>query len=105
MRNCKYKVGNIYIFSTMSEYQGGYSNIVVRVDNCVLVFGGLDLQDDNIPNDVIWVYNLYTEQWRMHRIPDKESAPPAISGACAEIIRGDVYMFGGKNIATDCKIN
>ena len=78
--------------------------MAVRVNNCVLVFGGMDLQYTPIHSHVIWVYNLYTEQWRMHRIPDKESAP-ALRAACAEMIGSDVYVFGGYDMRRKCMQN
>ena len=44
---------------------------------------------------MIWIYNLYTEQWKKHIILDTEKAPRAICCACAAVIESVVYVFGG----------
>ena len=45
--------------------------------------------------NVIWVYNLYTEQWKKLTIPQGSTLPAKRYRVCAVAIRSDVYMFGG----------
>ena len=75
------------------------SHVAVNVDHYILVFSGTqrNMHDHYIrmPLNVIWVYNLYTEQWRRRMIPQGSTLPAKTYGACAVAIRSDVYMFGG----------
>ena len=65
--------------------------MAVRLEHNILIIGG---QWNS--NNVIWTYNLYTEQWKKHVIVNKNHAPPETLCACAVAIEQDVYMFGGK---------
>ena len=75
------------------------SHVAVNVDHYILVFSGIQWNMHNhfirMPLNVIWVYNLYTEQWRRRMIPQGSTLPAKTYGACAVAIRSDVYMFGG----------
>ena len=52
---------------------------VVHLDNYVVIIGGFCKYCELLPTDVIWMYNLYTEEWRKQIIPkhviDKQGAP------------------------------
>ena len=52
-----------------------------------------------VSTHVIWMFNLYIDQWSKHHIPGRKSAPPALAYACAAAIDIDIYMFGGLNTA------
>ena len=64
----------------------------VRVENCIIVVGGCAKS-----MHTIWIYNIYTEQWRKHEITDDEVVPPTTCGSCVVTIDEDVYVFGGWN--------
>ena len=73
-------------------------HVAVNMDHYILVFSGkFDVLTDNRPLDLheIWAYNLYTERWRKHVIPQGQTVPATRIWACAVVIRSDVYMFGG----------
>ena len=65
----------------------------VRINNYIVVIGGISMFND-ISQDVIWTYNVYTELWRKHKIHG-EIIPPPVKGPCATAIGPDIYMFGG----------
>ena len=71
--------------------------MAVRLDHCILVFGGTWGNNEPLSNCVICMYNLYTEQWTTHLIKDTD-VPPPCSGASATLIGVDIYMFGGETI-------
>ena len=81
----------------MSEFQGtcSHSNVAVRLNSSIVVTGGRDRNRGVIPFRVIWMYNLYTEQWRKHEISHENDVPPAVRHACAAGIGADIYLFGG----------
>ena len=91
----------ITIMDGETEPERRYRHVAVRVEHYLLLFGGewrdkgQDLQI--FPANVIWMYNLYTEQWKKNILPTKES-PHAIRGTHAEVIESVVYMFGGSNV-------
>ena len=80
-----------------------HEHVAVNMDHYILLFGGrfvkgqeyIPMDHDFIPLNVIWMYNLYTEQWRKHMIPQGQTVPIEKRSACAVVIRSDVYMFGG----------
>ena len=82
----------------MSEYLGSYKHVVVRLDNYIVVVGGWGRDRKPVSTHVIWMYDVYTDQWSKYHLPVEKSAPPALSGACATAIDTDIYMFGGFNI-------
>ena len=63
-------------------------HVAATFKNFIIVFGG-----DSC--DVIWIYNIYTDQWRKQVLPDKQLCPPDTSNFCAVTIRDEIYMFGG----------
>ena len=71
----------------------------VHLDNCVIVIGGR-WKDDKMPSTrVIWIYNLYTEEWTDYAIPkeviNKGGAPDPFHAAVAVAVNGTIYTFGG----------
>ena len=74
--------------------QKRFHHVSVCLDNNILVFGGLWSQKP-LSYHTIWMFNLYTEQWSKHVIPETELAPNNIVCACAVAIGDDVHMFGG----------
>ena len=70
----------------------------VRVDDYIIAFGGLIQVGrglDCLSLHNIWIYNLYTEQWGKHVIPNDQTAPPSTIQTCAVEIESDIFMFGG----------
>ena len=88
-----------------TEPERRYGHVAVCVEHYLLLFGGAwknDGQDPQLfPADVIWMYNLYTEQWKKYMIPIKERVPHARRATHAQVIKSVVYMFGG--CKTSCK--
>ena len=82
-----------------TEPQRRFGHVAVCVEHYIVMFGGA-WQDDRqnlvlSSVNVIWMYNLYTEQWKKNIIPTKERGPHAASWTHAEVIESVVYMFGG----------
>ena len=67
----------------------------VYLDNYTIIFGGINKNNEPISARLIWMYNLYTEEWRKHAIPDTSAAPEPFSRAVAAVISGTIYTFGG----------
>ena len=82
----------------MSEYLGSYDHVAVRLNNDIVVVGGLDRDCRPVSTHVIWMYNVYTDQWRKYCVPGRKSTPPALAGACASVIDTVIYVFGGRSI-------
>ena len=86
-------------------YEQFWNHSAVQLDNFVVIFGGsFDDDDDDDDDDppsppVIWMYNIYTEEWTQQVIPkhvvDESSAPESFYGAVAVAISGTIYTFGG----------
>ena len=66
----------------------------VYLDNCVIVFGGVG-KLQAMSTCVIWMYNLYTEEWRKQVIAKQSDAPEPFLSAVAAAIDGTIYTFGG----------
>ena len=87
-----------------SEPHRRCGHVAVHVKHNMLIFGGAWWNDrqylEPLSENVIWMYNLYTEQWTKYIIPTKERDPQAthVYGAHAEVIESVIYMFGGRNI-------
>ena len=81
-----------------TQPQKRYGHVAIRMEHYVLVIGGTWRSNQPFCQSVIWIYNLYTEQWRRYAIPDKKIVPPGAIGACAVTIGEDVYMSGGYNL-------
>ena len=99
-----------------SEFSGQcrYSHVAVPLHHCIMVIGGKWKNYDYPFNiNTIWMYNTYTEQWKMylipedeiseewgkHCIPQRQNAFPALHAACAVAIDANVFLFGGMGIA------
>ena len=70
------------------------SHCAVYLDNCVIVFGGVG-KLQAMSTCVIWMYNLYTEEWRKQVIAKQSDAPEPFLSAVAAAIDGTIYTFGG----------
>ena len=87
----------------MFKYMWIMGHVALRLNNNIVIIGGLNLDHNDeslkiqLPMHEIFMYNLYTEQWRnLKHIPgDKLPAPR--EQACAAVIGKDIYMFGGKH--------
>ena len=88
----------------MTEVPGRCGHVAVHFDNDILVTCGNGLNFQGISPHEIWLFNIYTKQWRKHQIPDKQKAPPPTVNACAVVIKRDLYMFGGQH-ALNTKTN
>ena len=73
--------------------------LAVQLDHYILVFSGkwmvYGAKIQKLPVNDIWMYNLYTEQWRKQAIAGRENAPLETVGASATVIGSDIYTFGG----------
>ena len=73
-----------------------YQHVAINMDHHILVFSGMKRNCHTyVPLNIIWMYNLYTEQWKTHVIPQGQTIPGKRYSACAVVIGSDVYMFGG----------
>ena len=92
----------------MTNEDAFYCHFAIQLDNVLVIFGGTgrdeDKDDDSPSTHVIWMYNLYTEEWGKHVIPkhvipkhviDKNGVPWKYNGAVAVAINGTIYTFGG----------
>ena len=81
-----------------TELQRGYHS-VVHLDNCVIVIGGEQNRGKLPSTHVIWMYNLYTEEWTDYTIPkhviDNGGAPEPFHSAVAVAVHGTIYIYGG----------
>ena len=76
--------------------QSRCSHVAVRMYHHIIVFGGTLRKDEpQLSLHMIWMYNLYTEEWGKHQIPDDHMVPPPTDSACAVVLGKDVFMFGG----------
>ena len=87
------------------EPQQRRKHMAVRLEHYVVMFGGTGYpsEDAFLPCHVIWFYNLYTEMWTKHVMPDKAKAPRPCNFASAVEINNAIYMFGGKT--SENKVN
>ena len=78
---------------------GMHDHVAVSFKHFIIVFGGKDTRSGRggLPHHEIWLYNLYTELWRIHVMPVGELAPPPTRKACAVVAGENIYMFGGNN--------
>ena len=84
----------------MSEKPTRVGHVAIHLGSCIVVIGGTGRISSPTPVNVIWLYNLYMEQWRLYVIPitGKNTVPPITLEACAVAILNDIYMFGRKNL-------
>ena len=81
------------------EARKRFDHVAVRLDHYIVVFGGSWWYDDvlkTLPLNVIWMYNLYTEQWSKHGLSAGTMAPPPTDQACAAVLDSVIYVFGGR---------
>ena len=81
-----------------------FLHVAVPLGEYILVFGGRFgnfRKHISVSHHIIWMYNLYTEQWRKYIIPEKELCPPDTAGSSAVAITEDVFLFGGYNISQE----
>ena len=78
------------------KFQGTHHS-AVYLNNYVIILGGFERGDDKpLSTSVIWMYNLYSAQWRKHVIPEHESgAPDMFHDAVVVAINETIYIFGG----------
>ena len=67
----------------------GDSHITCRLDHHIVFTAGFDRGSTH----AIWTYNLYTDQWREHKIPATKNAPYEVIRACAATIEEGIYMY------------
>ena len=82
-----------------------YGHVAVCQENNILLFGGGFLDNTPLSYHVIWMFNIYTEQWSKHMISESETAPHHIIHACAVAIEDDVYVFGGVSHINNTRTN
>ena len=70
----------------------------VHLDNYVIIIGGLKVHKSPSAH-VIWMFNLYTEEWIYYAIPkciiDRGDVPVPFREAVVVAINGIIYTFGG----------
>ena len=75
------------------------SHVAVRLEHCIIVFGGFSIIDgisqEPLPSYDIWMYNLYTEQWRKETVTCNKIVPPKIYRASGVVVGSDIYVYGG----------
>ena len=76
-----------------------WSHSVVCLTNFVIIIGGKDSNEKFLSTREIWVYNLYTEEWKKHEIHSLNPAPDPFDGAVAAAIEGTIYTFVGDSSA------
>ena len=76
----------------------------VRFHDSIVVIGGTT-NDVPVSNREIWIYNLYTEQWRKNHTSYQEKIPPTLEATCGVTIGAHIYMFGGWDISEMCETN
>ena len=81
------------------------SHSAVQVGSCILVISGLGWDDRRhkypskpLSSRLLWLYNLYTEQWRKLVIPNAKRTPVPFCAGVAVVIKEDIYTFGGLEV-------
>ena len=82
------------------EARTRYDHVAVRFYHYIVVLGGRWHGIEALSLNVIWTYNIYTEQWSKLGISAGAMAPPPTYEACAAVIGLDIYIFGGNRIKT-----
>ena len=77
----------------------------VSLDHLVIIIGDMCRYAETSSTRVIWIYDLYTEEWKRHAIPDTSCAPEPFHGAVAAAIDKTVYIFGGRSSKHDNVLN
>ena len=89
--------------SVVEEYdlEERWEHMAVRLDNCIVIFGGVCGVGDSPfnlkiqPLNVIYVYNFDSAQWVRHLIRRNKAVPPPTAGACAVTVKNKILMHGG----------
>ena len=75
------------------------AHVAVRLQKCIVFFGGATGNGCDISLSVIHVYNLDSERWKRYKISDGERRPPNTRYACGtSLSRNKVIMFGGETL-------
>ena len=87
-----------------------FGHVAVRLGDGILVLGGRFHHNNNgnhtlVSHHMIWMYNLCTEQWSKHMIPESEICPSDTADACAVAIKDHVFLFGGYCLSRDTGSN
>ena len=78
----------------MVEHPSNFRHTAVRLHDSIIVVS--DEKIDGELQPVIWMHNLYTEQWKKCRLEGERNVlSNVVSGACGAAIKTDVYFFGG----------
>ena len=75
-----------------------YAHVVASIERNILVFGGAyhnGKVDKYYSHHIIHMFNLDSEKWFRHVIPDTQTVPPAAMWACAAAVGNEVFKFGG----------
>ena len=72
-----------------------FNHMAVNLEHYIVVLGGRTSMTNYIPLHEIWAFNIYTEQWERHLLPQSEIVPKERADPCAVGIGSDLYMFGG----------
>ena len=72
----------------------------VHLDNYVIIIGG-SYPWEPVSTNVIWMYNLHTEEWIKHVI-EEGGAPEPFREAVAVVVDGTIYTFGGSLSESRC---
>ena len=75
------------------------NHVAVCLDDNIMICGGRGQFNEPLSNHVIWMYNLYTQQWKKNVIPECKLAPPGTASACTVAVGENVYMFGGVHLS------
>ena len=81
------------------------NHLAVRLKDCILVLSkSAHIQNQCLSTSfifsfkyTIWLYNLWTEQWRKYAFPKQKEPPEALLGQTGVAIGNDIYYFGGNN--------
>ena len=79
-----------------------YGHAAASFKNFIIVFGGFHSRS---LRNVIWIYNLFTEQWSKQVLPDEQLSPPRTENSCAVTIEEEIYMFGGYDLVKNSHTN
>ena len=87
---------------TENEIYRMFAPAVASIEKNILVFGGgcssysEGLSTEYYSYHVIHMYNLDSEKWFRHVIPDTQTVPPPTLWACATAVGDEIFQFGGR---------
>ena len=80
------------------------AHVAIRLKDCVLVLSKTSYHGNSLSHSrfcyAIWMYSLWTEQWRENTI-SKQKELPEVNGQTGMEIGNYVYIFGGINSGMD----